>query len=97
MKQKWFIIDFNYIAGCDIIYTVDVSVTTACKIENRPGWKLVLTNGDVIYVDQDSAFLTFDLAKELYRKKIERMQDYAKDFKINDKILNNNISIVEKQ
>ena len=95
-NSKWYIIDFNQECGHDVIYQVDVECLSAARVDNKPGFKLELKSGDIIFVDQASAHVELELAKEDYLNKIEEMKKYAETFVVFNKILQLEVSISEK-
>lgn len=94
-NAKWYIVDFNQNLGHDVIYELNITTVSACRIDGKPGFKLKQSNGDVIYCDHESAHTELELAKDDYITKMKNMEIYSKTFLVHTKILQDKITISE--
>lgn len=94
-NTKWYIIDHSYPLGHDVISEFSVTEVSACRMNGNPGYRLTLADGNYIYADHESAFLSVDLAKQAYKDKLAKMTEYVKTFKVETQP-NNKIVVSEK-
>lgn len=72
----YFLIDYSRRFGHSAIIHIQSDNVKSIQIENKPGLKMILKNGTILYVEKISLFKTHDSAKKIFLEMYQKLGHY---------------------
>ena len=76
-QNSWYVIDHSTKLGHPAIFVLHPQKVICITINKKPGYKIILANGQIFYVDQDSRFFDIEEAKRILKLLANKINLYA--------------------